>query len=101
MQRELEIRRAAFGLIPQLPRSHEEAIGVLEIALAIIGIPSTMGRDIRRLAADLAMLLPEDQEEARRALLFARKLVDESLAPAAAAADLGVETPATERLRLV
>lgn len=101
MQRELEIRRAAFGLIPQLPRAQEEAIGVLDLALAVIGIPTPLGREVRRLALDLVMLLPEDSEDARRALLFARKQVEEHLSPDALAEDPAVEIPAAERLRLV
>lgn len=101
MQREIEIRRAAFGLIPQLPRGHEEAISVLDFALAIADIATTLGRDSRRLAADIAMLLPDDPDEARRTLIFARKQIEEQLTPSAVAEDLGVETPAMERLRLV
>lgn len=101
MQKEMDVRRAAYGLIPQLPRDHEDALAVLDYADAVIGIGSMLGRENRRLAADLAMLLPEDLDEARRAIAFARAEVKENLDPGGIARDVGEEVPAAERLRLV
>ena len=101
VQKETEIRQAAFGLIPQLPRDQTTALAVLDFATAILEIASTLDREGRRLAADLVMLLSDDRNEARRTLAFARKQLEDSLCPAAIARDLGEDRAVGERLRLV